>query len=216
MFYYISQSNMYIVFEGIVGTGKSTQSKKLYEYIQEQFPDKEVLRVREPGWTEIAEAIRTLAQWQKFAEDMDPICEAYLYAASRAQLLYTVVKPAKDRGAIIISDRSVLSSLAYQWFARGVGVEKVRDVNRQAIIGCMPDMVFYLESSIEHATERTFDANGDKFEAMGKEFFEKVTEWYHKAATLPAFRGKRHHIDAHGSVEEVFQRIRSLVGRKIS
>ena len=198
---------MYIVFEGIVWTGKSTQSKKLVSYLQEKYPDKEILHVREPWSTIIAEAIRKLAQWTEFAETMDPICEAYLYASARAQLLHSVVKPARDRGAIVIADRSVVSSLAYQWFARGVGMDKVRDINRQAIITAIPDIIFYLESSIEHAVERTFDAAWDKFESMWKEFFEKVTEWYHRAGQLPALKKARKKIDAFGSIDEVFSRI---------
>lgn len=206
---------MYIVFEGIVWTGKSTQSKKLHEYLRQQYPDKEVIHVREPGGTDIAEAIRHIAQWQKFNEDMDPICEAYLYAAARAQLLYTLVKPAHDRGAIIIADRSVLSSLAYQWYARWVWIDKVLDINRQAIIDCIPDVVFYLESSIEHAIERTFDAHWDKFETMGHEFFEKVMQWYHKAAMLPVFQDRWYQIDAYGTIDEVFSRLVTIVESKL-
>lgn len=88
---------MYIVFEGTVGTGKSTQSKILVEKLQAQYPDREMIRVREPGKTPIAEAIRTLVQGTEFSEDMDPICEAYLYSAARAQLINTVVVPALAR-----------------------------------------------------------------------------------------------------------------------
>jgi dTMP kinase len=198
---------MYIVFEGIVGTGKSTQSKKLVSYLKETYPEKEVVHVREPGWTEIAEAIRTLAQWQEFAEDMHPICESYLYAASRAQLLYTVVKPALDRGAIVVADRSVVSSLAYQWYARNVGVDKVRDINRQAIISCLPTIIFYLEWDIAHALERASDATGDKFESMGEDFFKVVAEWYDKVSEIHIFKHARKTIDAKGSIDEVFGRV---------
>jgi dTMP kinase len=202
---------MYIVFEWIVGTGKSTQSKLLVRHFQELYPDKEVLHVREPWSTVIAEAIRNLAQATEFSEIMHPICEAYLYASARAQLLHSLIRPALDRGAIVISDRSVISSLAYQWFARWVWIEKVRDINRQAIITCLPDYIFYLESNIEHAIERTFDADGDKFERMGKEFFEKVVEWYHVASSLPALKKGRVQIDAHGSIDEVFERIKKSI-----
>ncbi len=198
---------MYIVFEGIVWTGKSTQSKKLVSYLQEKYPEKEILHVREPWSTIIAEAIRKLAQGTEFAEVMDPICEAYLYAAARAQLLHSIVEPARARWAIVIADRSVISSLAYQWFAREVGIDKVRDINRQAIITCIPDIIFYLESSVDHAVERTFDAQWDKFEIMGREFFEKVTEGYQRASQLPPIKKAWKKIDAFGTVDEVFSRI---------
>jgi dTMP kinase len=198
---------MYIVFEWIVGTGKSTQSKKLVQYLQTAYPHKEIVHVREPWGTSIAEAIRTLAQGTEFAEEMNPICEAYLYAAARAQLLYTVVKPALDRGAVVIADRSVVSSLAYQGYARDVGVDKVWDINRQAIISCLPSIIFYLEGDIEHALARTFDAHGDKFEKMGLAFFQKVAEGYQKVSGIHIFAHARQKIDAKGSVDDVFARI---------
>lgn len=104
---------MYIVFEGIVGAGKSTQALRFAEYLEKN--GKSVVRVREPGTTPISEDIRTLAQgkiWED--EDMHPITNAYLYAAARAQTLHTVVTPALRDGKTVISDRSFLSSLAYQ------------------------------------------------------------------------------------------------------
>lgn len=83
---------MYIIFEGIIGTGKTTQSKRLFEYLKEQYKDKEVIWTREPGGTEVSDEIRKVVQGTDFEEHMDPICEAYLYASSRAQSLRTVVK----------------------------------------------------------------------------------------------------------------------------
>ena len=104
---------MYIVFEGIVGSGKSTQSKKLVEYLRALGQD--VVHVREPGSTPIAEDIRYLCQGKTWDnEEMYPLTNAYLYAAARAQTLHTVVRPALDAGKIIVSDRSFLSSMAYQ------------------------------------------------------------------------------------------------------
>lgn len=105
---------MYLVFEGIVGSGKSTQSKRLVEYLRQKYPEREVLHVREPGSTPIAEDIRHLAQGKEWDEVMDPLTNAYLYAAARAQTLRTVVTPALRNGKIVVSDRSFLSSLAYQ------------------------------------------------------------------------------------------------------
>ncbi|KKU11155.1 MAG: Thymidylate kinase [Parcubacteria group bacterium GW2011_GWB1_46_8] len=89
---------MYIVFEGIVGTGKTTQSKRLFEYLKDRCLDKKIIWTREPGGTKISDAIRTIVQGTAFEENMEPICEICLYAASRAQSLRTVVKPVLDEG----------------------------------------------------------------------------------------------------------------------
>ena len=125
-------TTLYIVFEGIVGSGKTTQVQKLVEYMRrthlstnpqsslresssflKELP--EVIHVREPGSTPIAEDIRHLAQGKNWEdESMHPMTNAYLYAAARAQTLQTVVKPALERGDIIVSDRSFLSSCAIQ------------------------------------------------------------------------------------------------------
>ena len=121
---------IYIVFEGIVGTGKSTQAKILYDFLKEKNKNREIILTKEPGGTEIADEIRKIAQATKFNEDMNPVCEAYLYAASRAQSLRKIVKPALEKGSIVISDRSFISSLAYQGAARKIGIEKVLEINK--------------------------------------------------------------------------------------
>ena len=114
---------MYIVLEGIVGSGKTTQVKKLVEYFKQNPPNPlsqggikpMVTQVREPGTTPIAEDIRHLAQAKHWEDEaMHPLTNAYLYAAARAQTLQTIVKPALERGDIVVSDRSFLSSCAIQ------------------------------------------------------------------------------------------------------
>ena len=106
---------MYIVLEGVVGTGKSTQAKKLADYLSTQYPDREIILTREPGGTEIAEAIRILVQATEFkSEEMSPLTDIYLYASARAQLIESLIKPALNRNAIVISDRSFCSSLTIQ------------------------------------------------------------------------------------------------------
>jgi dTMP kinase len=106
---------MYIVFEGIVGSGKSTQSKKLVEFLREKHGNDKILHVREPGSTPIAEDIRHLCQGKEWEnEQMHPLTNAYLYTAARAQTLHTVVEPALASGQIVVSDRCFLSSCAYQ------------------------------------------------------------------------------------------------------
>jgi dTMP kinase len=104
---------MYIVFEGIVGSGKTTQVQKLVAYMRSLGYD--IIHVREPGSTPIAEDIRHLAQGKEWeGESMHPLTNAYLYTAARSQTLHTIVKPALDAGKTMISDRCFLSSCAYQ------------------------------------------------------------------------------------------------------
>lgn len=198
---------MYIVFEGMVGSGKSTQSKKLLEYLQEKYPEKEVILVREPGSTIIAQEIRLLAQSRVFEEEMDSICEAYLYAASRAQSLRHLVRPTLDAGGIVISDRSFISSLAFQGEGRGVGLDRILEINHRAIEGILPDLVIHLYGDIAHSLARTSDSTGDKFEKMGVDFFEKVDRGYRKASELPILQKVWMDIDGRGTIEEVFERI---------
>lgn len=198
---------MYIVFEGMVGSGKSTQSKRLFDYLKEKYPDWNIIHVREPGSTIIAQEIRLLAQAREFEEEMHPICEAYLYAAARAQLLHTVVHPTLDAGGIVIADRSFITSLAYQGEARGLGFDMVMDINREAVGEVIPDLVFSMQLDIDTALSRTFDAVGDKFEKMGRDFFEGVMRGYDKASKLPMLTDSWCNIDSHGTPDEVFARI---------
>jgi dTMP kinase len=144
-----------------------------------------VIHVREPGSTQIAEDIRHLAQAKEWeGEEMHPLTNAYLYAAARAQSLHTVVKPALESGKIVVSDRSFLTSVAYQGVAQGLGIETVLSVNHDAIRDVLPDMVIYMDMPIDIALARTFDAAGDKWEKMGRSFFEKIIEGYEKCEKL--------------------------------
>lgn len=207
---------MYIVFEGTVGTGKSTQSKILVEKLQAQYPDKEVIRVREPGKTPIAEAIRTLVQGTEFSEEMDPTCEAYLYSAARAQLINTVIAPALARWAIVVSDRSFWSSLSYQWFAKGTSIESIWEINKPIVEQYLADLVLFFNMPVEIGLSRTFDGAGDKHELNGKEFFEQAHEWYIKCVEDGRFAKKTAIIDALGTIEEVSERIFEQVNPLLS
>ena len=197
----------YIILEGVVGTGKTTQANNVFEYLKNKFPDKKVVLTREPGGTEIAEAIRKLVQATKFEEKMDPICEAYLYASARAQLLRKLVKPVLDQGGIVVSDRSFVSSLAYQGYTRGIGINKVLKVNKTAIENTNPDLILFLELDPEIGLSRTFDKEGDKFEQENVDFFRKIEQGYIEVSQLPEYKGKWVNIDAKGDQDIVFNRI---------
>jgi len=196
---------IYIVFEGSVGTGKSTQAKKLFDFLKERFPSKDIILTREPGGTEISENIRKLVQGTAFDEKMDKVTDAYLYASSRAQSLRQIVKPVIESGGIVISDRSFVTSLAYQGYAQGLGINKVLDINKTAVEGFMPDAIVYFDLPLDIGHNRTFDKSGDKWEKLDIDFFEKVNVGYKEVKKLDMTSWID--IDAKGSIEEVFDRL---------
>lgn len=198
---------MYIVLEWVVGTGKSTQSKKLAEWFRTQEPEREVIEVREPGGTEIAEAIRVLVQGTEFWEEMSPLTDIYLYASARAQLLESIVRPALQGWAIVISDRSFCSSLTIQWVAQGMGMERVREINKEAVKNTMPDMILFMDLDVDTWLARTFDGEGDKFEKRKAEFSHKIYEGCEMLFDFPPTKDLMRRVDASGSVEEVFENI---------
>lgn len=204
---------VYIVFEGVVGTGKTTQSKLLVERLKENYPDREIIWTREPGGSEIAEAIRVLVQGTTFGEEMDPVCEAYLYASARAQSLRSVVRPAIERGAIVIADRSFATSVTFQGAGRGLGTELVLTINESAIRDCLPDAVIEIDMDPDVGLKRTFDAKGDKFETMPVEFFHRCREGHRELAAHPMLEGKWHRIDGEGNIEEVAAKIDDVIAR---
>lgn len=208
---------MYIVFEWIAWAWKSTQSKKLVEFLQKNFPEKEILLVHEPGATPIAQDIRYLAQTKHWDDDyMHPITNAYLYAAARAQLLHTVVIPALQEWKIVIADRSFLSSLAYQWEAQKLGFERVMSINFEAISDCYPDIVLYIDTSIDTAMKRVHDEKGDKWETMGREFFLDTATGYDKCEQLEIMKDIFVRIDGNRDEEVVAKEIQKIISEKIS
>lgn len=198
---------MYLVCEWVVGTWKTTQSKRLVSWLQEQYPEQEVLWIREPGGTQIAEAIRTLVQGTSFDEPMQSLTDVYLYAAARAQLLGAVVKPALERGAWIVSDRNVCSSLAYQWRSQWVGMEEVWQINSFAVEQVMPTKILFFDLPIEIGLARTFDPEGDKREKLDRSFFERAYEGYTKIPELTPLGSVFERIDVSGTPDEVFVRL---------
>ena len=203
---------MYIVFEGIVGSGKSTQSKKLVEFLRQKHGHEKILHVREPGSTPIAEDIRHLCQGKEWENEiMHPLTNAYLYAAARAQTLHTIVKPALEDGKIVISDRSFLSSCAYQGEAQWLGIDMILSVNKDAIDWLIPDIIFYMDIDVETSLSRTFDAVWDKWEKMWRDFFDKIVLGYEKCEKLEIMKNRFIRIDASWNQDEIFQDIISKI-----
>jgi dTMP kinase len=173
---------MFVTFEGIDGSGKTTQVQLLREALETQ--GREVVSTREPGGTALGEGIRELVL---HGVDMTPWAEAALYAAARAELVAEVILPALDRGATVISDRYVDSSLAYQGTARGLGLDRVLELNLNAVSGLLPETTFLLTLDAETAAKRA-SAKPDRIEREGAAFMQRVDEAYRELAAIFANR----------------------------
>lgn len=167
---------MLVSFEGVDGSGKSTQAALLADALRAD--GLEVVATREPGGTELGERVRGILLE---GGGMAPWSEAALFAAARAQLVEEVVRPALARGAAVVCDRYVDSSLAYQGIARGLGLEAVLELNRLATGGLLPDRTFLLRLPAGAALGRSRGAP-DRIEREGVAFLERVDAAYGKLA----------------------------------
>ena len=172
----------FITFEGCEGSGKSTQMRLLSERLKKEGISHIV--TREPGGSDIAEQIRAIILNGKNTAMCDE-CEALLYAAARAQHLNEKVRPALDEGLLVLCDRFVDSSLAYQGYARGLGMDFVSSINSFALENYMPDLTLFLNISPKAAFERKHGADeGDRMEQLGLAFHRKVYEGYLKLSEM--------------------------------
>ena len=166
----------FITFEGCEGSGKSTQIRLLCEYLEKS--NIPYISTREPGGSKIAERIRTIILDANNAEMCDE-CEALLYAAAREQHLKDIVIPALNEGKLVVCDRYIDSSLAYQGAARGLGTEFIKSINSHAIESYSPDLTVFLNISPEAAFLRKHGADkNDRMEMQGLDFHMKVYEGY--------------------------------------
>ncbi len=166
----------FITFEGCEGSGKSTQIRLLSEKLTAIGAD--FIVTREPGGSDVAEQIRKIILDGKNVAMCDE-CEALLYAAARIQHLKEIVEPALAAGKLVICDRYVDSSLAYQGAARGLGEKYIEDINAVALDCYPPDLTVFLNISPERAFERKHGADkGDRMEQQGIDFHRRVYEGY--------------------------------------
>ncbi|KKK36689.1 thymidylate kinase [Mesobacillus campisalis] len=207
---------LFISVEGPEGAGKTTIISLLAEKLgSEGIP---VMATREPGGIDIAEQIREVIL-NRANTAMDPRTEALLYAAARRQHLIEKVKPALDEGKIILCDRFIDSSLAYQGYARGLGVDEVFTINQFAIEEMMPQLTFYFDLEPGIGLERISRHNGrevNRLDLEKIEFHQKVREGYLLLAER--FPERIMKIDASRPIDEVFEkaenRIRELLVKK--
>ena len=201
-------NGFFITIEGGDGSGKTTQLEFMKEYFREK--GENAIFTREPGGTPIGEKIRGIILDQDNRE-MEPMTEMLLYAASRAQLVEQVIKPALARGRIVVCDRYTDSSIAYQGYGRGLG-NSVSAVNTYAMAGCVPDLTFLLKLDPEKGSERAGEEYGqDRIENEDTEFHRAVYEGYLQIEKQEPDRIVG--IDASQSIEEVRLQIQEYLDR---
>ena len=167
---------MFITFEGLDGSGKSTQAELLRSRLEAD--GLEVISTREPGGTELGEKIRELVL---HGGDVTPWAEALLYAAARAQHVEIVIRPALERGASVICDRYLDSSVAYQGVGRELGLDRVLDLNLAAVGGLLPDRTFLLALDVAEIGSR-LDREHDRLERESEAFHARAAAGYSELA----------------------------------
>ncbi|HEU5490261.1 MAG TPA: dTMP kinase [Gaiellaceae bacterium] len=167
---------MFVTFEGLDGSGKSTQAELLRARLEADGVD--VVSTREPGGTELGERLRDLVL---HGGHVGPWAEALIYVAARAQLVDEVIRPALDRGASVICDRYLDSSVAYQGVARGLGLDRMLELNLAAIGGIVPDRTYLLELDPSQVASR-IRRHHDRLEREGDNFRERAAAGYRELA----------------------------------
>jgi dTMP kinase len=191
---------LFVTFEGIDRSGKTTQAGMLVEALGD-----EALGVREPGGTPAGERVRELLK--DTAVSLSPEAEALLFAAARSELVAEVILPALSEGKVVVSDRFLDSSLAYQGGARGLGIEDVERVNHFATRGLKPDLTFLLDLPAEEAASRA--GENDRFEEEGAGLQEAVGAAYERLIRADPDRWRR--IDARQPAEDVHEQVLASV-----
>jgi dTMP kinase len=199
-----------IAFEGVEGSGKSTQLELLRRLLEDR-GDREVVVTREPGGTPAGERVRALLLDP--AVELHPRAEALLFAAARAELVEAVIRPALERGAVVLCDRYLDSSLAYQGGARGLGRDPVDQVNRFATGGLLPDLVVLLDLDPAAGLARRA-RDPDRIEAQDLGFHRRVRDAFRDLAA--AEPGRFAVVDAAAPVAEVAGQVRAAVLRVLS
>jgi dTMP kinase len=194
---------MFISFEGLDGCGKTTQVELLEAFLETR--DFEVVATREPGGTELGETLRQIVL---HGGKISPWAEVAIFAAARAELVEEVIEPALGRGAIVISDRFVDSSLVYQGVARGLGIENVLQLNLHATKGLLPERTFLLMVD-EKLSEARVGEERDRMERESVEFRRLVGDGYRRLAEM--FPGRIVALDGTQSRELIARQVRQAL-----
>lgn len=202
-----SKSDVFVTFEGIGGAGKTTQARLLEDWLRSSGLD--VVGTREPGGTPLGEEIRKILLERSVA--ISPRSEALLFAAARTQLVDEVIRPALQRGAYVISDRFIDSSIVYQGVLQAVGVEDVLSLNLSATAGVLPDVTFLLLIDVDEAGRRRLKS--DSVEPLDRDRRLQIDSAYRELARNAPERIIE--VDAAPRPDIVFQHIREIVKQRL-
>ena len=195
-----STAPLFIVFEGIEGSGKSTQIQKVATALREAGIDP--LVTREPGGTAAGEAIRAVALDRDL--HLEPVAELLLMEAARAAFVAEVIRPALAAGRVVLSDRYDLSTFAYQGGGRGISQDKIKPVNELATGGLVPDLYVLLEIDVPEGLGRLKRGEADRIERENPGFHRRVAATYRRLAEVERRVAS---VDARGEIGEVFDRV---------
>mgnify|MGYP003298647776 FL=1 len=201
---------MFISFEGIEGSGKSTQIELIEELIRAK--GYQVKKLREPGTTELGEKIRNIFL-EKTSETVDPITEAFLLYASRKHLDQNFLRQNLSDGAIVIADRYADATLAYQSYGKGLDHNFVKLIHDSSQL-LSPDLTFYMDISAELSRERISDREMDRMESESIDFFKKVREGYLQIAHDNPERVVV--LDANKTIDELHESIKKIISNKLN
>lgn len=203
---------MFITFEGIDCSGKTTQARLLVERLKSL--GREVVFLREPGGTAVSEFVRTLLLDRTHPE-LTQRAELFLFSAARTQLVTEVIRPALDAGRDVVCDRFYDSTTAYQGYGRGLDLAEVRAINRIAVCGTTPDLTLFVDVSVEEVERRKAAAGltADRMESAGNDFFGKVRRGYRQLAIAEPDRVVV--IDGSRSIDEIRESIWRIVQTKL-
>ncbi len=202
----------FIVIEGIDGSGKSTQINQLSKWLNETnlIPDNNKLVVtREPGGTQLGQAIRSLLLNTSKEINPDSITELLLYAADRAQHVHEIIRPSLNKGDWVISDRFCGSTLAYQGYGRKLDIKLIKDLETIATQGISPDITFLLDITVDESIKRRVNIKDDRIENEGREFLSNVLLGFKKLSEDNKWKT----ISALNSKEEIISDIKHEINK---
>lgn len=203
------KKGLFITFEGADGCGKTTQMKLLAEYLQKMGHD--IILTREPGAKGLGEKVRDiLLNYDGVVSDK---CESFLFLADRAQNIDIIVNPAVNDGKIVLCDRHIDSTVAYQGYGRGLDINRINMLNEIATNKRKPDLTFVFDIDVETSMKRV-GKEKDRMESAGKDFHNRVRNGYLKLAKAEPERIKV--VNAVQSVEDVFEDVKEIIKKYLT